>query len=79
MIDSPSGGAPERLQDGISWEQKVAAVEIGFRGALGCFQGLRVYIGEESRAGELRGAHEDGGRAQRGRRAPCLVASSFVS
>ena len=27
---------------------------------------------------EQRGAHEDGGRARGGRRAPCLVASSFV-
>ena len=27
-------------QDGISWVQKVAAVEIGFRGALGCFRGI---------------------------------------
>ena len=42
MIDSPSGGAPERLQDGISRVQKVAAVEIGFRGAPGCFWGTWV-------------------------------------
>ena len=27
-------------QDGISRVQKVAAVEIGFRGAPGCFQGI---------------------------------------
>ena len=40
VIDSPSGGAPERPKDGISRVQKVAAVEIGFRGALGCFQGV---------------------------------------
>ena len=30
----------KRPQDGISRIQKVAAVEIGFRGALGCFQGI---------------------------------------
>ena len=29
----------------------------------GCFQGMRVYIGERSRSVELRGAHEGGGRA----------------
>ena len=38
-------------------------MEIGFFGAPGCFQGIRVYIGETSRSVELRGAHEDGGRA----------------
>ena len=61
MVDSPSGGAPARLQDGISWIQKVAAVEIVFRGAPGCFQGTGVYIGARSRSVELRGAHEGGG------------------
>ena len=35
----------KRPQDGISWVQKVAAVEIGFRGAPGCFQGMWTYIG----------------------------------
>ena len=39
-------------QNGISWVQKVAAVEIGFRGAPGCFQGMWIYIGEGSRSGE---------------------------
>ena len=29
-----------RPQDGISWVQKVAVVEIGFRGAPGCFRGM---------------------------------------
>ena len=42
--------------------QKVAAVEIGFRGALGCFQGIRVYIGKGTRSREPHGAHEGGGR-----------------
>ena len=53
MIDSPSAERRKRPQDGISQVQKVAAVEIGFRGALGCFQGIRVYIGERSRSVEL--------------------------
>ena len=69
MIDSPSGGAPKKAQDGVSREQKVAAVEIGFRGAPGCFQGIWVYIGERSRSGESRGAHKGGGAP------PCLVAT----
>ena len=63
MIDSPSGGAPERLEDGISWVQKVTTVEIGFRGAPGCFRGIWIYIGGRSRSVELLGAHEGGGRA----------------
>ena len=57
----------KRLQDGIAWVQKVAAVEIGFRGAPGCFRGIWVYIGGRSRSVELRGAHEGGGAP------PCLV------
>ena len=36
-----------------------------FRGSPGCFQGIRVYIGEGSRSVALRGAHEGGGRAYR--------------
>ena len=53
----------KRPQYGISWVQKVAAVEIVFRGAPGCFRGIRVYIGEGSRSVESRGAHEGGGHA----------------
>ena len=79
MIDSPFGGAPEKAQDGISWVRKFAVVEIGFRGAPGCFQGIRLYIGEGSRSVESRGAH-DGGGAPRGAGAPpCHVAFSFLS
>ena len=63
MVDSPSGGAPGRLQDGISRIHKVVAVEIVFRGAPGCFRGTWIYIGEGGRSGEPRGAHEGGGRA----------------
>ena len=35
-------------------------MEKWFRGSPGCFQGVRVYIGERSRSVELRGAHEGG-------------------
>ncbi len=70
MINSPSGRVPEKAP---RWDltgtegcgggkvQKVAAVEIGFRGAPGCFQGIWVYIGGRSTSVELRGAHEGGG------------------
>ena len=51
----------KRPQDGTSWVQKVAAVEIGFRGAPGCFWGIWTYIGGRSRSVELRGAHKGGG------------------
>ena len=61
MVDSPSGGAPVKLQDGISRIQKVAAVEIVFRGAPGWFRGTKIYIGEGGRSGEPQGAHEGGG------------------
>ena len=61
MIDAPPVELRKRPQDGISWVQKVAVVEIGFRGAPGCFRGLWVYIGGRSRSVELRGAHEGGG------------------
>ena len=53
MVDSPLAECRRRLQDGISRIQKVAAVELGFHGAPGCFWGTWIYIG---------GAHERGGR-----------------
>ena len=73
MINAPPAKRRKRPQDGISRVQKVAAVEIGFRGAPGCFRGISIYIGGRSRSVELRGDHEGGGRAAlpRGR----LVAS----
>ena len=61
----PPAELRKRPQDGISRVQKVAAVEIGFRGAPGWFQGTWVYIGGRSRSVEPRGW----GRAQGGRRA----------
>ena len=60
----PPAELRKRPQDGISWVQKVAAVEIGFRGAPGCFRGIWIYIGGRSRSVEQRGAHEGGGHAQ---------------
>ena len=53
MIDSPSGGALEKAQDGISWVQKVAAVEKVFCGSPQRFLGIRVHIGERSTSVEL--------------------------
>ena len=60
---SPRTELRKRPQDGNSRVQKVAAVEIGFRGAPGCFRGMSIYIGGRSRSVEQRGAHEGGGRA----------------
>ena len=52
-------------QDGISREQKVAAVELGFSLLPRCFQGtwIYIYIGGRRASGEPKGAHEGGGRA----------------
>ena len=67
----------KRPQDGISWVQKVVAVEIGFRGAPGCLRGVWIYIGGRSRSVEQRGAHEGGGHAPlpRGRLVDCLTST----
>ena len=64
-----------RPQDGISWIQKVAAVELGF---LAPYLVVWGYVGINRRkkyVGGARRAHEGGGRAQGGRRAPYLVPS----
>ena len=66
----PFGRSPEKAPDGISQVQKVAAMEIRFLGAPGCFRGIWVYIGGRSTSVELRGAHEGGGAP------PYIVASS---
>ena len=73
MINAPPAELRKRPQDGISRVQKVAAVELGFHGALGCLGGTWIYIGGRSTSLEQRGAHEGGGRA------PYLVASSLIS
>ena len=62
MIDPPPTEHRKRPQDGISRVQKVAAVEKWFHGSPGCFQGIRVYIGERSRSVELRGPTRVGAR-----------------
>ena len=61
MIDSPSGGAPEKAPrwdllgtEGCGGGNKVS-------GAPGWFRAIWVYIGGRSRSVELRGAHEGGG------------------
>ena len=79
MIDSPSGGAGEKAQDGISQLQKVAVVEIGFHGAPGCFWGIwiYIYIGGRSRSVELRGAHEGGGAPRGQARLPASWPPQF--
>ena len=73
MIDSPPAERQKRPQDGSSRVQKVAAVEIGFHGAPGCFWGTWVYIGGRSRSVELQGVREGGGVPS------CLVASLLLS
>ena len=78
MIDSPTAERRKRPQDGISRVQKVAAVELGFRGCFCWFGGMQVYIGGRSTSVEQQGAHEDGGHAWGGKRAPYLVASLLV-
>ena len=78
VIESPPGGSPENAQDGISRVQKVVAVEKWFCGSPGCFQGIRVYIGERSRSVELQGAHEGEGAPTPLGVPPYLVAASLL-
>ena len=54
-------------------------VEKWFRGSPGCFQGIRVYIGEGSRSVELPGAHEGGGAPTPRARPPALWTPHGVS
>ena len=50
LMDKPSViGSP---LDEISRVQKVEAVEKWFRGSLGCFGSIRVYIGKGTRLGD---------------------------
>ena len=60
----PPAELRKRPQDGISWVQKVVAVEIGFLGAPRCSRGTWIYIGGRTRSVEQQGSHEGGGRAQ---------------
>ena len=47
--------------------------------ASGCFQAIRVYIGERSRSVELRGAHEGGGAPTPWARPPTWLLPHCVS
>ena len=77
----PPAELRKRPQDGISWVQKVAAVELGFHGAPGCLRGTWIYIGGRSTSVDQRGAHEGGGCAggarplPRGRLIDCLTST----
>lgn len=57
-------------QDGISWIQKAAAVDLGFWLPFWPFGGMCVYIGGRSTPEEHRGAHEAGGHVLGGRPHP---------
>ena len=54
-------------------------MEIVFRDAPGCFQGMEVYIGEGGTSGEPRGAHEGGGVPTPLGAPSCLMAASAAS
>ena len=54
-------------------------MEIGFRGAPECFQGIWVYIGGRIRSVDARGAHEGGGAPTRRFVPGTLVAASSVA
>jgi len=79
MINAPSGGAPEKAP---RWDLSGTEGCVGgirFSWCSWMFGGTWIYIGGRSTSVEQRGAHEGGGRAEGGRRAPCLMASSVVS
>ena len=78
VIDSPSDKSPEKAPrwdltgtEGCGGGKVVSWLP-------GCFQGIRVYIGERSRSVELRGAHEGGGHAYPLGAPSCLVASLLL-
>ena len=60
----PPAELRKRPEDGISWVQKATAVEIGFRGAPGCFRGTWIYIGGRSTSVDEQRAHEGEGHTQ---------------
>ena len=75
----PPAELRNRPQDGISWIQKVAAVELGFLAPSPIVWGYVDIYRTKKYVGGATGAHEGGGCGWGGRRAPYLVASSFVS
>ena len=68
-----------RPQDGISWVQKFAAVELCFWLLILSFGGTQVYIGGRSMSVERQGAHEVGGAPRGGGAPPTLVTASGTS
>ena len=73
----PPAERRKRPQDGISWVQKVAAVEKCFRGCFWWFGDISEYIGRRIRSRDSRGAQKVGGRALGGG-APTLVSTSRI-
>ena len=76
----PSGGASTKAPRWDLTDTEGCGGEIRFSWSLLMFSGyVDIYIGGISTSVEQRGAHEGGGRAQGGRRAPCLVLSWLIS
>ena len=79
MINVPSGGPPEKAP---RWDLVDTGSYGGGIRVLAPYLivwGVRRYIGGRSTSVEQQGAHEGGGRAWGGRRAPYLVASWLMS
>ena len=70
---SPSGRVPEQGSDWFFVATEACAAELPIYSAPQCFKGIWIYIGERSRSGQPRGAHEGGGRA------PCLVVALLIA
>ena len=70
MINTPSGGASEKAPRWDLSDTEGCGGGIRFSWCSWMFGGTWIYIGGRSTSVEQRGAHEGGGRAQGGRRAP---------
>ena len=68
----------QSTNEGSKMGSKLAAVELVFRGAPGCFRGTWIYIGGRSTSVDLRAVHEAGRHTQGVGAPPCLVASSLL-
>ena len=79
MINAPSGGAPEKAPRWDLLGAEGCTGGIRFSGAPGCLGGTWICIGGRSMSVEQQGAHEGGGRAWGGRRAPYLVPSWLIA
>ena len=80
MIDAPSGGAPEQAPrwDLVDIESYGSGIRV-LAPVLIIWGYVDIYIGGRGMSVEQQGAHEGGGRAQGGRRAPYLVPSWLMS